>query len=324
MFKKILVLLFSISLVSETIVVDGELNEPEWENAFKVNEFYETSPYSLNKTVNETIAYLFSNEDGIYVGFKNYQDESTMLSNKTMRDEMSSLSEKNSINIDFDGDRTKAYIIAVALGDSLFDAIKIQSGDFNLSNMKTSEDVGKLITAVSEVSKLEISQAKRFKIPENVTKENAAALLADELGFTEKFLNRRIEDGLLLGEELVAAREIFVAQGEKIMNLADKINTGVSTPAEKLEFRRQLAIYHGFHMHLKGFQTETARALQSFAIEVGGEDGALALAGRAREALEQLGGGEGITDDIAAAAANVVQEKGFKGLNRFIKRKVNR
>ena len=196
-----------------------------------------------------------------------------------------------------------------------------EGGDFNLKNMKTSEDVGS-ITAVSEVSKLEISQAKRFKIPENVTKENAAALLADELGFTEKFLNRRIEDGLLLGEELVAAREIFVAQGEKIMKLADKINTGVSTPAEKLEFRRQLAIYHGFHMHLKGFQTETARALQSFAIEVGGEDGALALAGRAREALEQLGGGEGITDDIAAAAASVVQEKGFKGLNRFINKVV--
>ena len=130
MLKKTLILFFSISISSEAIIIDGELNEPEWENAFKVNEFYETSPYSLNKTVNETVAYIFSNEDGIYVGFINYQDESTMLSNKTMRDEMSSLSEKNSINIDFDGDRTKAYIIAVALGDSLFDAIKIQSGDF--------------------------------------------------------------------------------------------------------------------------------------------------------------------------------------------------
>ena len=130
MLKKTLILFFSISISSEAIIIDGELNEPEWENAFKVNEFYETSPYSLNKTVNQTVAYIFSNEDGIYVGFINYQDESTMLSNKTMRDEMSSLSEKNSINIDFDGDRTKAYIIAVALGDSLFDAIKIQSGDF--------------------------------------------------------------------------------------------------------------------------------------------------------------------------------------------------
>ena len=37
---------------------------------------------------------------------------------------------KTSINIDFDGDGNKAYILAVTLGDSLFDAIKIQSGGF--------------------------------------------------------------------------------------------------------------------------------------------------------------------------------------------------
>ena len=53
-----------------------------------------------------------------------------MLSNKGLRDEINSLSDKNSINIDFDGDGNKAYILAVTLGDSLFDAIKIQSGGF--------------------------------------------------------------------------------------------------------------------------------------------------------------------------------------------------
>ena len=130
MIKKFLMLFVSVNLIAESIVIDGNLDEPEWQTAFKITEFYESDPYTLRKTYDETEAYIFSNEDGIYVGFINYQDESTMLSNRTMRDEMSSLSEKNSINIDFDGDRTKAYIIAVALGDSLFDAIKIQSGDF--------------------------------------------------------------------------------------------------------------------------------------------------------------------------------------------------
>ena len=130
MIKKFLMLFVSVNLIAESIVIDGNLDEPEWQTAFKITEFYESDPYTLRKTDDETEAYIFSNEDGIYVGFINYQDESTMLSNRTMRDEMSSLSEKNSINIDFDGDRTKAYIIAVALGDSLFDAIKIQSGDF--------------------------------------------------------------------------------------------------------------------------------------------------------------------------------------------------
>ena len=130
MIKKFFIFFVSVNLIAESIVIDGNLDEPEWQTAFKITEFYESDPYTLRKTDDETEAYIFSNEDGIYVGFINYQDESTMLSNRTMRDEMSSLSEKNSINIDFDGDRTKAYIIAVALGDSLFDAIKIQSGDF--------------------------------------------------------------------------------------------------------------------------------------------------------------------------------------------------
>jgi len=130
MIKKFFIFFISVNLIAESIVIDGNLDEPEWQTAFKITEFYESDPYTLRKTDDETEAYIFSNEDGIYVGFINYQDESTMLSNRTMRDEMSSLSEKNSINIDFDGDRTKAYIIAVALGDSLFDAIKIQSGDF--------------------------------------------------------------------------------------------------------------------------------------------------------------------------------------------------
>ena len=66
MLKKIFILFFALSIHAEQIVVDGELNEPEWQSAFMVNEFYETSPYSMNKTVDQTIAYIFSNEDGIY------------------------------------------------------------------------------------------------------------------------------------------------------------------------------------------------------------------------------------------------------------------
>ena len=47
-----------------------------------------------------------------------------MLSNQGLRDEINSLGDKNSINIDFDGDGNKAYILAVTLGDSLFDCHK--------------------------------------------------------------------------------------------------------------------------------------------------------------------------------------------------------
>ncbi|MDG2093313.1 MAG: DUF5916 domain-containing protein [SAR86 cluster bacterium] len=122
--------LSSVSIKAESIIVDGVLDEPEWANAFSKNEFYQTSPFNLERTKDETLAYIFSNKDGIYVGFVNKQSNSSMLSKKTLRDEMTSLSDKNSINVDFDGDGNKAYILAVNLGDSLFDAIKIKTGDF--------------------------------------------------------------------------------------------------------------------------------------------------------------------------------------------------
>jgi hypothetical protein len=124
-------LLFSTILIkAESIVIDGILDEPEWTKAYSISEFYQTSPFNLQKSQDETLVYIFSNEDGIYVGFINKQSNSSMLSKKTLRDEMTSLSDKNSINIDFDGDGNKAYILAVNLGDSLFDAIKIKTGDF--------------------------------------------------------------------------------------------------------------------------------------------------------------------------------------------------
>ena len=132
MIKYLYILLASLPLLSEVISVDGSLDEPEWGKAQVINRFYEVSPYTLQEREESerTIALIFSNKDGIYVGFKNYQDSESMLSRKSMRDEMTSISEKNSINIDFDGDGSKAYIIAVSLADSLFDAIKVQSGGF--------------------------------------------------------------------------------------------------------------------------------------------------------------------------------------------------
>ena len=129
-FFSFILLFFAIFIKAESIKVDGILDEPEWENAFSINEFYQTSPFNLKKSKDETVAYIFSNKDGIYVGFINKQTNASMLSKKTLRDEMTSLSDKNSVNIDFDGDGNKAYILAINLGDSYFDAIKIKAGDF--------------------------------------------------------------------------------------------------------------------------------------------------------------------------------------------------
>ncbi len=129
-FSPFIFLIFSISLASEAILIDGNLNEPEWQDAHSINQFYEVRPYTLKESKEQTTTLIFSNKDGIYVGFKNYQETDSMLSGRTMRDDLSLIAESNSINIDFDGDGSKAYIFVVSLGGSLFDAIKLQAGDF--------------------------------------------------------------------------------------------------------------------------------------------------------------------------------------------------
>ena len=129
-FKTLLLLLLPAISWASSMNIDGSLDEPQWNSAVEIKDFYETSPFTLKKNELQTNALIFSNKDGIYVGFKNVQSNESMLSRKTLRDEINSLSDKNSINIDFDGDGNKAFILAINLGDSLFDAIKTQAGEF--------------------------------------------------------------------------------------------------------------------------------------------------------------------------------------------------
>ena len=59
MIKKFFIFFVSVNLIAESIVIDGNLDEPEWQTAFKITEFYESDPYTLRKTDDETEAYIF-------------------------------------------------------------------------------------------------------------------------------------------------------------------------------------------------------------------------------------------------------------------------
>ena len=75
------ILIFWIPLISgKAIILDGNLDEPEWESAFVIDEYYEVVPFTLNPAKVKTTAKIFSNEEGIYIGFINYQKNSSMIS----------------------------------------------------------------------------------------------------------------------------------------------------------------------------------------------------------------------------------------------------
>ena len=114
---KYLFLLFLPSAYIHSIEIDASLDEAEWEKAIVINEYFETVPYTLTPSEVKTETRIFSNENGIYVGFTNFQDNESMLSKKSMRDEVPNNVEQNGVAIDFDGDGLKAYMFFVTLAN---------------------------------------------------------------------------------------------------------------------------------------------------------------------------------------------------------------
>ena len=55
MLKRYLIYFITLPALSNAIIIDGVLNEPEWETAHKITEFYETSPYTLKKYDDEKL-----------------------------------------------------------------------------------------------------------------------------------------------------------------------------------------------------------------------------------------------------------------------------
>ena len=117
-------LLFSLFINAESIVIDANLDEPEWDTAITINQYSEVIPFTLQPAEERTVAKIFSNENGIYVGFTNFQENSTMLSNKSLRDEITNTADQNWISIDFDNDRESAYLFFVTLANIKGDGIR--------------------------------------------------------------------------------------------------------------------------------------------------------------------------------------------------------
>ena len=124
-------LVFCINLKAE-ISIDGVLDEKEWETARKIDTFYEVYPYSL-KEVDDymTQVLILESKEGLYFGFKNYQPNETMRVMNHMRDQERSISDKNGIVIDFNGDGVEGYNFFVSSSGSRGDGTVRNEKDRN-------------------------------------------------------------------------------------------------------------------------------------------------------------------------------------------------
>ena len=115
-------LFLSLALKAE-IDIDGVLDEPEWQEAITLNDFYEVYPYSLREVTDfKTQILIIESEEGLYFGFKNYQPNESMRTMNHLRDQERALSDKNGIVIDFNGDGVEGYNFFISSSGSVGDA----------------------------------------------------------------------------------------------------------------------------------------------------------------------------------------------------------
>jgi len=120
--------LFSNLLLS-AIVVDGKLEEEEWKSAQKITKFYQVMPFTLEEPEQSTVVLVFETEEGLFVGYKNYQPTETMRAQQHERDADDANADKVGMSVDFDGDSLMAYSFTVSLGGSLWDAVYRNEND---------------------------------------------------------------------------------------------------------------------------------------------------------------------------------------------------
>ena len=116
-----LILLGTTLPVFSTITIDGVLDEEEWQTAQVIDEFFVVSPFSLKTPPLKTKTLIFSNEEGLYIGFINAQDMDSRDRRTHRRDDFMHTFDRNVIAVDFDNKTNTGYMLGVSLSDALID-----------------------------------------------------------------------------------------------------------------------------------------------------------------------------------------------------------
>ena len=129
--KKLLILIILLTSNDiNSVELDGVINDAEWEDSKSVDVFYTVYPFSLNKPSLKTEARLISNEEGIFISFKNYQNIKKLRSIKSSRDILNE-SDTNVVVIDFGNNGVEAYEFALSSAGTQVDGTFTNGNDLN-------------------------------------------------------------------------------------------------------------------------------------------------------------------------------------------------
>jgi hypothetical protein len=134
----------------------------------------------------------------------------------------------------------------------------------NFSKIDAGDDVQAIIRDMADLMAPRIGAAQRGKISFRETEK-----LADDLGMGVKDLLARRKGVPFNAEEALAARRLWVASGEKLLEAAQKAAAPNAGAVDQFNFRRMMSIHHAVQAEVIGARTETARALNAWKIPAG-------------------------------------------------------
>lgn len=115
----------------ESIEIDGELNEADWQKAETINQFVQIEPYEGKKSTEPMEVRILYDDDNIYVGFKCYDSEMSKLVANEMRRDARDIHENDNVFVlldTYNDKRSGFFFRANALG-AIQDRVITNNGD---------------------------------------------------------------------------------------------------------------------------------------------------------------------------------------------------
>jgi hypothetical protein len=191
----------------------------------------------------------------------------------------------------------------------------IDSGDMrtyvNFERMGGPDDVKATIAQLAEQYAPKIEEAQRGRITLEETSK-----MADDLGMSVSDLVSRRRGQPLNAEEAVAARRLWQASGEKLLQAAQAAAAPNAGPLDQYAFRKMMAVHYAIQSEVMGARTETARALSSWRIEAGGD----IERARAIDNVMQAMGGPDASQQMARRLAILAQSGDPAAVAKFVEK----
>lgn len=115
------------------IQVDGNLSEPEWQQARRFGDFVSTQPFDLTPAPAEAAveAWLLSTPEGLAVAVRSKHPAGTQRMTSRVQRDFDEQIDRANFMIDFDGDGKTAYDFTVSAGNDISDEVVVRENQFS-------------------------------------------------------------------------------------------------------------------------------------------------------------------------------------------------